>query len=182
MVDKILTVDDLKKIYKDSAIGVALVGRDGEWLAVNDKLCELLQYTEPELTAKKFQDVTHPEDVDLDVYLSNEVAIGKRQGYSMVKRYITKTGKIITITLTVTAVRNKDTGQFLYFISQIIPLVNGPTGIHYKKDENGMMHTYREPSKVSKFIEKNWKWLLLVLAASNQAIGQLITKLLELFK
>ena len=42
------------------------VGLDGRWLKVPPTLCLLLGYTEEELLASSFKDVTHPDDFEVD--------------------------------------------------------------------------------------------------------------------
>ena len=53
--------------FEHAPIGVALVSPDGRWLKVNRALCELVGYSEAELLARTFQDITHPEDLELDL-------------------------------------------------------------------------------------------------------------------
>ena len=52
-----LTIDD-------APIGMALVALDGHFVRVNRVLCEITGYAADELTKLKFQDITHPDDVD----------------------------------------------------------------------------------------------------------------------
>ncbi len=53
--------------FEQAPIGVALVSPDGRWLRVNRALCDLVGYTEAELLARTFQDITHPEDLESDL-------------------------------------------------------------------------------------------------------------------
>lgn len=62
----------------NAAIGMALVGTDGSWLEVNPALCEIVGYGHDELMTKGFQDITHPEDLDADLELLQEVLDGRR--------------------------------------------------------------------------------------------------------
>lgn len=169
---------DLETIFEKSAIGITLVDKNGKFIDVNDKACEILKYSEPELLNKKFQDITHPEDLELDIFLANEVINGKRNGYSLVKRYITKTGKVVSTTLIVMAKRDEG-GNFVHFISQIVPLVNGEVGVKYSRTDMGQPFSYKE-NTVSRFIEKNWKFLIILAAAANNAIADLVYKILEI--
>jgi PAS domain S-box-containing protein len=74
---------------------MALVALDGRWMHVNAALCELLGYTEDELLATTFQELTHPDDLELDLRLLQETVDGRRAGYSMDKRYLHASGRII---------------------------------------------------------------------------------------
>jgi PAS domain S-box-containing protein len=104
--------------FRDAAIGMALVGTDGQFLQVNPALCRLVGYSEQELLATNFQAITHPDDLDTDLGFVRQMLAGKIHTYQMEKRYLHKEGHIVWILLTVSLVRNQS-GQPLYFISQI---------------------------------------------------------------
>jgi PAS domain S-box-containing protein len=104
--------------FEAAAVGVALVGLDGKWLQVNRCLCDLLGYAKPELLAKTFQDITHPDDLQADLAYLRQLRAGEIPSYSMEKRYYRKDGAQIWIFLTVTLVTDA-AGQPQYFISVI---------------------------------------------------------------
>lgn len=104
--------------FRDAAIGMALVGIDGQWLQVNPALCELVGYTEQELLATTFQAITHPDDLDVDLAFVRQMLTGEIRTYHMEKRYFHKQGQIVWILLSASLVRDPS-GQPLYFISQI---------------------------------------------------------------
>ncbi|HEV8329260.1 MAG TPA: PAS domain S-box protein [Nitrospiraceae bacterium] len=104
--------------FKDAAIGMALVGTDGQWLQVNPALCALVGYTERELSATTFQAITHPDDLDADLEFVRQMLAGEIPTYHMEKRYFHKQGQIVWILLSVSLVRDP-VGQPLYFIGQI---------------------------------------------------------------
>ncbi|MBZ9631266.1 PAS domain S-box protein [Salegentibacter sp. LM13S] len=107
--------------FENAAIGMALLNEKGKWLKVNEKVCEILGYSEEELMKLTFQDITHPEDLNLDLNLLTEVIEGKRSHYNMEKRYFHKNGNIVHVILAVSVVRNTQ-GEILYFISQLIDI------------------------------------------------------------
>ncbi len=49
-----------RQSFEHAPIGVALVGLDGAWLAVNAALCALLDRGADDLRSHTFQDLTHP--------------------------------------------------------------------------------------------------------------------------
>ncbi|SHI76704.1 PAS domain S-box-containing protein [Mesonia phycicola] len=107
--------------FENAAIGMALLDKDGKWLKVNAKVCDIVGYSEDELMHLTFQDITHPDDLSLDLNLLQELVEGKREYYQMEKRYFHKQGYIVYILLAVSIVKNK-AGEVLYFISQIIDI------------------------------------------------------------
>jgi PAS domain S-box-containing protein len=101
-----------------AGIGMALVALDGRFLMVNESLCDLVGYDEPTLRALTFQDITHPDDLQLDLEQARRLAAGEIQRYQMEKRYIHRSGQHVWIRLTGSAVR-ADTGEPQYFIAQV---------------------------------------------------------------
>jgi PAS domain S-box-containing protein len=101
-----------------AAHGIALVGLDGSFMQVNEALCRMLGYTEAELRARSFQDITHPEDLESDLDYLHECVAGMRTTYQMEKRYFRKDGNVIWVNLAVSILRAENHTP-LYFISQI---------------------------------------------------------------
>ncbi|MEZ6000194.1 PAS domain S-box protein [Hyphomonas sp.] len=104
--------------FENAAVGMALVGTDGSWLRVNQRVCDIVGYEPQELMQLTFQDITHPDDLDIDLGLLQETIEGKRDSYSMDKRYLRKDGSLVWVKLTVGCVRN-GAGEVDYFISVI---------------------------------------------------------------
>jgi diguanylate cyclase (GGDEF)-like protein/PAS domain S-box-containing protein len=98
--------------------GMALVGLDGSWLKVNRMLCQLTGYTEEDLLARTFQEITHPDDLDADMGHVAQLLAGSIDRYSMEKRYVTRQGDTIWANLSVSLVRDGD-GAPQHFISHI---------------------------------------------------------------
>ncbi|WP_318369197.1 diguanylate cyclase [Enterobacter sp.] len=101
-----------------SAIGMALVGTDGQWLQANKALCRFLGYTQEELRSLTFQQLTWPEDLNTDLEQLEMLVRGDINSYSMEKRYYTRQGDVVWALLAVSLVRHAD-GTPLYFISQV---------------------------------------------------------------
>ncbi|MGE9549645.1 diguanylate cyclase [Erwinia amylovora] len=101
-----------------SAIGMALVSPAGKWLQVNKSLCNLLGYQEHELKSMNFQQITHPDDQDVDLVQVNALLRGEIETYSLEKRYFHKDGQIVWALLAVSLVRDSEQLP-LYFIFQI---------------------------------------------------------------
>jgi diguanylate cyclase (GGDEF)-like protein/PAS domain S-box-containing protein len=104
--------------FDAAAIGMALVGRDGDFLAVNPALCSLLQRGAEELLATSFQDLTHPDDLEADLERLERVLHGEIDSYRLTKRYLLPDGGIVWGLLTVSVVRDVN-GEPLHFVSQI---------------------------------------------------------------
>jgi diguanylate cyclase (GGDEF)-like protein/PAS domain S-box-containing protein len=83
----------------------------------------MLGYPVDELELKTFVDVTHPEDLDLDLALLKQLLDGEIVTYDLAKRYLRSDGTVLWGRLTVSVVRDKS-GQPHYFVSQIEDVTN----------------------------------------------------------
>lgn len=113
--------ESFSKTFKNSTTGMALVSKDGKWIRVNNVICKSLGYTEKELLDLTFQDITHPDDLDKDLELLQEILDNKRDSYQLEKRYLHKAGSIVHSILTVTAVKEIDE-SISHFISQVVDI------------------------------------------------------------
>jgi PAS domain S-box-containing protein len=104
--------------YENAPIGMALVGLDGRLVHVNRSLCEIVGYSEKELFTKTFQDITYPEDLEMDLANVRGLLQGEIDSYQIEKRYIHKKGHLVTGLLTGSLVRGSR-GEPLYFIGQV---------------------------------------------------------------
>jgi PAS domain S-box-containing protein len=75
-----------------SAIGMALVSIEGQWLQANKALCNFLGYSQTELQSLTFQQLTWPEDLNTDLEQLEQLVNGDINTYSLEKRYYTRTG------------------------------------------------------------------------------------------
>jgi PAS domain S-box-containing protein len=107
-----------RSAFQYSAIGMALVAADGKWLRVNSKLSAILGHSEDELLTKTFQDITHPDDLRIDLDYVRKILDGETETCTLEKRYLHKDGNIIWA-LEAKALIRDSAGAPLYFISQI---------------------------------------------------------------
>ena len=98
--------------------GMALVSLQGQWLEVNDQLCEMLGYSREQLLRTTFQQITHPDDLESDLQHLEELLAGEITTYQMEKRYLDSQGRILWALLSVSLVRDSDQ-QPVHFVSQI---------------------------------------------------------------
>ncbi len=110
-----------ERAFTDAPIGMAVVGLDGRWLRVNAAVCDLLGYTEAELCAMTFQDVTHPDDVAAGVRFVEQLLQDGPATYQLEKRYRHADGHWIWTQLSTSVVRADD-GQPDVLVSQIVDI------------------------------------------------------------
>jgi PAS domain S-box-containing protein len=104
--------------FEHAGVGMAHVDREGKFIRVNRKLCDIVGYSESELRNMTFQQITHPDDLAADLAQTGKVISGEYDGFSMEKRYLRKEGRLVWVNLTVAAMRDSER-KFKYSISVI---------------------------------------------------------------
>jgi len=104
--------------FFQAAVGIAQTGPDGQWLLLNDRLCQILGYSRAELSGQTFLDVTHPEDRDANVVARDQFLAGEISSWSTEKRYVHKNGATVWAKVHVSLVRDQHK-QPQYFISVV---------------------------------------------------------------
>lgn len=100
------TLDVIQNAFDLAPVGMAVVALSGEWVAVNRKLCEVLGYSSTDLRTRRFQDITHPEDLAGDLELALQLVSGAIPSYTLQKRYVRGDGQTIWARLTRTLIRD----------------------------------------------------------------------------
>lgn len=113
-----LAVETFRTAFDAAPIGMALVGLDGRFLQVNAALCGILGYQPAELIELTFQDITHPDDLHIDVARAEQLVTGEIDRYRMEKRYYDHRGHVIWAQLSGSLVRSAKR-EPVHFIAQI---------------------------------------------------------------
>jgi PAS domain S-box-containing protein len=93
-----------RSVFENSAVGVALTDMDGRFLATNYVYQTMVGYTEVELRALHFQDITYEDDHEANWALITELVEGKRRQFQIEKRYRRKDGSLIWVSNNVSLV------------------------------------------------------------------------------
>ena len=97
-----------RKVFEEGPLGMALVGRDYRFLEVNEAFCRMLGYDATELTRLTFGDITHPDDLEFDVEMAKKLFAGDIPVFRTEKRYITRGGEVVCVSLTASVVTDPD--------------------------------------------------------------------------
>ncbi len=118
------TSDTLYRCSMDSAaVGMCLADLAGNFVDVNQALCEFFGYDPAALKTKTWQELTAPEYLQADLDHREAVMAGQIDSYRMVKQFIHADGHRIWGDLAVGCVRTPD-GQVELFIGQIIDITS----------------------------------------------------------
>ncbi len=107
--------------------GMAVISADrdhlGDFVQVNDALCELTGYTRQQLLRCGFRDITHPDDLAAVLSDTRRLLRGEITQHQTEKRYVRANGEIVWLLLTASLVRDAE-GEPLYFISQTVDMTD----------------------------------------------------------
>lgn len=136
-----------KYAFEYAPIGKALVAPDGRFLKINRSLTNILGYSEDELLKKTYQEITHPDDLDIQQTYTQQLLAGEIQSYQTEKRYFHKNGRIINVQLDVSLVRDKNE-QPLYFVSQVQDITVGERMEEELRHYNDLLNVTGQIAKV----------------------------------
>src|SRR5450756_2088245 len=80
----------------------------GQWLRVNDRMCQITGYSAEELLTLRVSELTHPEDRAHDWEAFQRVVRGEDPEYRMEKRYVRKDGTVVWVNVNMTVIRDAD--------------------------------------------------------------------------
>ena len=104
--------------FENAAAGIAHLSSDLRWLRANEALCRILGWPIDELLTKSLRDISHPDDIAVDLAYVEQMRAGKIDSYDMDKRYLRKDGTIVWGRLTVGCVRRGD-GSINFFVAVV---------------------------------------------------------------
>ncbi len=104
--------------FEHSPVGVGVIAPGGRYLMANQRLCDMLGYSEPELRTRTTVDMTHPDDIPGTQEQVRQLLSGEIDEADVEKRYIHRTGRVIWAQR-VTALLRDSQGKPRYFITQV---------------------------------------------------------------
>ncbi|MBU2180312.1 MAG: PAS domain S-box protein, partial [Gammaproteobacteria bacterium] len=87
--------------FGQSAVGMAHVSNEGDFLRVNQRFSQMLQYDAESLIGRSFHDVTHPDDLADDLLKVEALKQGSIEHYDLEKRYRRRDGSYFWANLSV---------------------------------------------------------------------------------
>jgi len=104
-----LALQDVEQLFRltfdQAAVGVAHTDKEGRFVFVNRRLCEMLGYSREELFGREFWSVTHPDDAEASQSALHQLVAAYIHEYSGEKRYVRKDGSFLWGNLTMSLVR-----------------------------------------------------------------------------
>lgn len=105
--------------FEQIAVGIAQVALNGQFLQVNQKFCDILNYQPDELCRLTLREITHPDDLERDqLQVQALLTNPNQQVYSAENRYLRRDGSSVWVHLTLNQVRSA-AGEPKYCIAVI---------------------------------------------------------------
>ncbi len=107
-----------KQIFELAPTGIAQSKSDG-FISVNEKICQIFGYTRQEmLSGLNFTKITHPEDIDKSIDVTESSVNHPGKVFTMDKRYIRKDGSVIWGRIYLTGLADEK-GEFKHHLISI---------------------------------------------------------------
>jgi PAS domain S-box-containing protein len=107
-----------RKIFEEGPLGIATSGPDFRFTRVNQAFCQMTGFSEKELLAMTFRDLTLAQHLRPDIAALRQLAAGEIPLYNTEKQYRRKTGEVMWGAAAVAALRHAD-GEFRAYLTMI---------------------------------------------------------------
>lgn len=138
-----------RKAFDQSPIATAIISTERSPIWMNDAYVRLLGYSRKKLLRlKRFAEVTHPEDLDLDDELFEELLAGTRETFEREKRYLHADGHVVPVRLFVTGIHD-ESGALISLLGQAIDLTTERKAQEERRHATRFAHVLFERSAVA---------------------------------
>ncbi|ACK70237.1 diguanylate cyclase with PAS/PAC and GAF sensors [Gloeothece citriformis PCC 7424] len=129
-------------IFEQATVGIALVNSSGRFMKVNQRFCQLMGYSPPELQQMTFLDLTHPKDYTLTIEFHRQIWNREIPNYCTDKQYVHQEGHSFWGNVTFCPIYN-DQGQLQYGLGVVIDISDRKQAesiIYQQTERERMMH------------------------------------------
>ena len=110
-----------RTFFESDLIGMAEISFTKELISFNNKLSSIFGYAPSELTGKTIDELTHPDDLLEETKLFNQVTTHETDGYSLEKRFISKSSVPIYCKVSLKSIKSPKGGisHFIILVEDI---------------------------------------------------------------
>jgi len=106
--------------FDSAPVGMGLLSPEGKYFKVNQALCDILGYTQKELSRTFWTDLTYPNDITISEKQIQELEVNA-QTPLIEKRYVRKDGNIVWALVSAAAIRDPE-NHLYYYLIQILDI------------------------------------------------------------
>jgi PAS domain S-box-containing protein len=156
-----------RSIFEKTTTGYALTTPDGGLLRVNAALAEMLGYNIDELQQLTFQDITHPDDIDISRTSVRGLLAGNQDTDCFEKRYRHRNGSAVWAVVSTTLLRDAQNTP-LYFITSVTDLTERKQAEESLRQSEERLRSYIDHAPIAVFIaDENGAYLEVNPAAAR---------------
>ncbi len=123
-------------------------------MQVNQAFCDMLGYSREELKNRTWQELTHPDDIEMNQAAINSLLSREKVSIRLTKRYIHKNGSIVWVDFG-TALRRDQNGQPLYLISTFNDITERKQAEEALRESEQRFRTLFEKAPIGIYISRN---------------------------
>ncbi|HKW64067.1 MAG TPA: PAS domain S-box protein [Candidatus Acidoferrum sp.] len=108
-----------RDVFNASPIGIAVENLEGRPLFVNRAFCEMLGFSEEEVSGKHCVDFSPPEDAEKDWAFFQQLRAGSIDHYQLEKRYFRRDGSLVWGNLSISLLKGRQSPLVLAMVEDI---------------------------------------------------------------
>ncbi len=112
-----------RAVFEQAAAGIAIVDPSGHILDANRKFSEMLGYSKRELTGLNVMEVTHPDDMENELEIINQLFESKENAFNLEKRYVRGDGRTLWANLSSNIIRD-ESGKPAFAIGVVVDITD----------------------------------------------------------
>ncbi len=133
----------VRTIFEDAHFGIVVGAFDRTLVLVNPAASRMFGYPEEELVGRKFTDLTHPDDIGVNLDFFEQLRSGKRDYYQLEKRYLRRDGSTLFARLTVSMLRD-EAGEPRFVVGMLEDLTGQNETLHRLRLTNNVFDATSE--------------------------------------
>lgn len=111
-----------QRMIEAAPLGIAVKDmKSGHYLDFNRKFTEIVGWSQYDLLKKRWQDITHPDDVVREEDLMKPFLAGEMTSFQVEKRYVSQNGRVVWVRMTSARLTSnlQGQGQFLSMVEDV---------------------------------------------------------------
>lgn len=151
--------------FEHAAVGIAQMDpATGRFIRINQKYCEILGYSRDEMLTKRFQDVTHPDDLEIVITDYDKFKKGEIPSCEFQKRYVHKNGSVVwaSVTLATMSSEGKDDNSNIIIVKDITAQKQAEEALRESEakyrtvTENSVVGVFVTQDRLFRYVNKRW--------------------------